>query len=368
LALAWREGPSLFIDGLGSAGRPERPARQYETEVAMSSHIKTTTVGSYPVPAWMIGDGSQIKLRDAVMAVLKTQELAGLDLLTDGELPRFDPSHPDANGMVDYFIRRLEGIRTALTLADSDRFRADRVLGYRLLTAGVVEGKIGPGTLNLPLDHEFARALTKLPLKFTCTGPHMLARVLNDCFYENVPELAMAIAAVLRRQLELVDADVVQLDEAAIAGYPQDAPWAANAVNHVLDGIVNEKAVHICFGNYGGQPILRGFWDSLIPFLNALRCDHFVLEFARRGYDELSVFKSLDPRIRLGIGVVDIKDNEVESPDLIASRIERIVKTLGPERLQYVHPDCGFWMLQRSVVDRKMRALVDGRDLFEGRL
>ena len=136
----------------------------------------------------------------------------------------------------------------------------------------------------------------------------------------------------------------------------------------MLDGILNEKGVHICFGNYGGQPILRGFWESLIPFLNSLRCDHLVLEFARRGYDELSVFADLDPRIRLGIGVIDIKDNEVETPDLIASRIERIVKTLGPNRLQYVHPDCGFWMLQRSVVDRKMRALVEGRDLFEGRL
>jgi 5-methyltetrahydropteroyltriglutamate--homocysteine methyltransferase len=332
------------------------------------SHIKTTTVGSYPVPAWMVGDASQIKLRDAVMAVLKTQELAGLDLLTDGELPRFDPSHPEANGMVDYFISRLGGIRKEFLLSDFDSFRPDRILGYRTLTAGVVTGKIGPGTLNLPLAHEFARALTKSPLKFTCTGPHMLARVLNDCFYRHVPDLAMDIAAVLRRQLELVDADTVQLDEAAIAGYPQDAAWAADAVNHVLDGIVNEKAVHICFGNYGGQPILRGFWDSLIPFLNALRCDHLVLEFARRGYDELPVFNGLDRKIRLGIGVVDIKDNEVETPDLIASRIEHIVKTLGPDRLQYVHPDCGFWMLQRSVADRKMRALVEGRDLFEGRL
>jgi 5-methyltetrahydropteroyltriglutamate--homocysteine methyltransferase len=334
----------------------------------MSSHIKTTTVGSYPVPAWMVGDLSHIKLRDAVMAVLKTQELAGLDLLTDGELPRFDPSHPDANGMVDYFISRLGGIRNEFTIADSDRFGPNRILGYRLLTAGIVVGKIGPGTLNLPMDHEFARGLTKYPLKFTCTGPHMLARMLNDCFYRNVPDLATDIAAVLRQQLELVDADTVQLDEAAIAGYPQDSVWAAEALNHVLDGVVNEKAVHICFGNYGGQPILRGFWENLIPFLNSLRCDHLVLEFARRGYDELSAFSALDPKIRLGIGVIDIKDNEVESPDLIASRIERIVKTLGPDRLQYVHPDCGFWMLQRSVVDRKMRALVEGRDLFEGRL
>ena len=84
----------------------------------MSSQIKTTTVGSYPVPAWMVGDGSQIKLRDAVMAVLKTQELAGLDLLTDGELPRFDPSHPDANGMVDYFVSRMGGIRKEFSISD----------------------------------------------------------------------------------------------------------------------------------------------------------------------------------------------------------------------------------------------------------
>ena len=93
-----------------------------------------------------------------------------------------------------------------------------------------------------------------------------------------------------------------------------------------------------------------------------------MLEFARRGYDELEVLNDLDRRIKLGIGVVDIKDNEVESPELIASRIDRIVKTVGPNRLTYVHPDCGFWMLQRSVVDRKIRALVAGRDLFEGRL
>jgi 5-methyltetrahydropteroyltriglutamate--homocysteine methyltransferase len=178
----------------------------------------------------------------------------------------------------------------------------------------------------------------------------------------------MDLAAVLRRQIEFIEADVVQLDEACIIGFPQDAPWAAEAINHVLDGILNESAVHICFGNYGGQSMLRGFWRDLIPFLNSLRVDHLVLEFARRGYDELALFSDLDPKIGLGIGLVDIKDNEVESPELIASRIENIVKTLGPGRLRYVHPDCGFWMLHRSVADRKIRALVEGRDLFEGRV
>jgi 5-methyltetrahydropteroyltriglutamate--homocysteine methyltransferase len=333
----------------------------------MTPRIKTTCVGSYPVPSWLIGNTSRLVLRDAVMAVLKTQELAGLDLLTDGELMRFDPSHPETNGMVDYFISKMDGIRKQFSLSDFDRFRADRASGYRLLTAGMVEGKIGEGTLNLPTDYEFSRALTKAPFKFTCTGPHMLARLLTNCFYKDIAELAMDIAVVLRRQLEMIEADVVQLDEASIVGFPQDASWAADAINHVLDGVLNEKAVHICFGNYGGQPQLRGFWRDLIPFLNALRADHLVLEFARRGMDELEVFIDLDPGIRLGIGVVDIKDNEVETPELIASRIERIVKTLGPERLRYINPDCGFWMLQRSVADRKMHVLVEGRDLFEGR-
>ena len=77
--------------------------------------------------------------------------------------------------------------------------------------------------------------------------------------------------------------------------------------------------------------MLRGFWRDLIPFLNSLHADHLVLEFARRGYDELEVLSDLNPKIGLGIGVIDIKDNEVESPDLIASRIEHIAKVLGPE-------------------------------------
>jgi 5-methyltetrahydropteroyltriglutamate--homocysteine methyltransferase len=262
----------------------------------------------------------------------------------------------------------LGGIRKVFSVADNDRFRADRASGYSLLTAGVVMGPIEEGTLNLPKDFEMARQLTRSPLKFTCTGPHMLARVLTNLHYQSLADVAMDIAKVLRHQLELIEADVVQIDEACIIGYPEDATWAADAINHVLDGIVSERAVHICFGNYGGQPMLRGFWHDLIPFLNSLHADHLVLEFARRGYAELAEFAALDPKIGLGIGVVDIKDNEVETPELVAGRIETIVNALGEERLRYIHPDCGFWMLQRSVVDRKMRAMVEGRDLYEGRL
>jgi 5-methyltetrahydropteroyltriglutamate--homocysteine methyltransferase len=328
--------------------------------------IKTTVVGSYPIPHWLRGDSSRTTLRDAILVVLKSQELAGIDVVADGELNRFDPSHPETNGMIDYFVSRMDGVRTKFSIEDREAFRADAGLTYRSDPAGIVVSAIESGVLNLPGDYEFTRGLTRQPLKFTCTGPHMLAKVLTDRHYSNRAELAMAIARVLRRQLERIDADVVQLDEANISGHPEDAEWAADAINHVLDGIAGVRAVHICFGNYGGQSVQSGFWRNLMPFLNRLRVDHLVLEFARRGYKELEHFKELDPKIGLGLGVVDIKDNEIESAGLIAERIELAANLLGPERIHYIHPDCGFWMLQRSVADKKMAALVAGRDLFEG--
>lgn len=329
--------------------------------------IKTTVVGSYPVPHWLLGDSSKTTLRDAILVVLKTQELAGIDVVADGELNRFDPSHPETNGMIDYFVSKMDGVRTKFSVADRDAFRADAGLNYRSDPAGIVSEPISGGVLNLPGDYDFTRGLTKSPIKFTCTGPHMLAKVLTNKFYSNRADLAMAIAQVLRQQLERIDADVVQLDEANISGHPEDAEWAAAAMNHVLDGIAGVRAVHICFGNYGGQSVQQGFWRSLMPFLNQLKVDHLVLEFARRGYSELEHFKDLDPRIGLGLGVVDIKDNEVETAETIAERIELAAGVLGVERVHYIHPDCGFWMLQRNVADRKMRALVAGRDLFEGK-
>lgn len=329
--------------------------------------IKTTVVGSYPSPPWLLGQTSRVTLRDAIMVVLKTQELAGIDVVADGELNRFDPSHPETNGMIDYFVNRMTGFRTLFTQDDIERFRARSDLKYRSEPAAVVIAEIQDGTLNLARDCEFIRPLTKHPLKFTCTGPHMLSKVMMDRHYGSPRGVALGIARVLRRQLEAVKADVVQIDEANISGHPEDAEWAADAVNHVLDGVHGERAVHICFGNYGGQSVQKGLWKDLLPFLNALKANHVVLEFARRGYDELEVLRDVDAKIGLGIGVIDIKDNAIEDRDLVAKRIEQITKVLGPERLHYVHPDCGFWMLQRSVADGKMRALVEGRNLFEGR-
>jgi len=92
-----------------------------------------------------------------------------------------------------------------------------------------------------------------------------------------------------------------------------------------------------------------------------------VLACAHRPPEELSVFRELRPDLGLGIGVVDIKRTEIETPEAIARAIERAEKLLGRGRVRDVHPDCGFWMLKRNIADGKMRALVQGRDLYLGR-
>ena len=328
--------------------------------------IKTKVVGSYPVPSWLTANPSAPALQDAILVVLKTQELAGIDLVSDGELSRFDVNHPETNGMIDYFIRPMGGISSALTREDLARFAAEQRMGFRTQPAGVVEGPLTEGTLNLHRDWQLFRGLSSADTMFTFTAPYMLARTLVDRQHGDIRALTMALAEVLRKQVESIDAPVVQMDEAHLTGHVEDAEWAHEPFNFALGGIQGEKALHLCFGNYGGQSIQKGYWKDLMPFLNKLEADHLVLEFARRGYDELEAFKELKPETKLGVGVVDIKDNEVEPTDVIASRIENAVNILGIERIKWVHPDCGFWMLPRSVANRKMTALAAGRDQFLG--
>lgn len=327
---------------------------------------RTTVVGSYPVPEWLKVVPSRPNLRDAMLAVIATQELAGIDVVSDGELSRFDLNHPETNGMIESFIAPLEGVYRDFTRQELEGFRRQEGMGFRTQPAGVVRHAIGEGRLNLVEQYEFARPLARHELKLTLTSPYMLSKTLYDTHYRDLRALNWDISEALKAQVSKINAPVVQVDEANLPGHPEDASWFHEPLNNLLDAIKGKRGMHLCFGNYGGQSIQKGFWRDMIPFLNRLNLDHLILEFARRGYEELPAFRELRPEIALGIGVIDIKDNEVEAPDEVARRIQHAVDVLGAERVQWVHPDCGFWMLLRSVADRKMQALAQGRDLFLG--
>ena len=332
-----------------------------------SPRIKTTVVGSYPVPDWLHNSPSEQALVDATRVVLATQQDAGIDLVCDGELYRFDINHPATNGMIEYFVRPMGGIRTKIGFDEVLAYRSQAGMKFRDRPPAVVDGPITSGQLDLPLACIRAQRLASKPLKFTVTGPHMLAKTLINHYYDDIEALTFAIAEVLAEQVKHCTADVVQLDEANLPGSPAEWPWAAEAINKVLSEIPGTPAVHLCFGNYGGQSIQQGTWSKLIDYLNALQVDHIVMENAHRPVEELAVFKELRADIGMGLGVVDIKTNHIESADEIARAIEKAEQVIGPGRIKYINPDCGFWMLKRPIADAKIAALVTGRDLFEGR-
>ena len=330
--------------------------------------IQTTLVGSYPVPQWLLANPSEQGLRDATAVVLHMQELAGIDLPVDGELYRFNPDHPETNGMIEYFVQPMDGIRTSIRRSDTALFRSQSHLGFRRRPAAVVEGPVGEGTLDLVEAYTRVAQLSPRPVKFTLTSPYMLARMLLDTHYRDPAALTLALADVLAAQVRDIGAAVIQVDEANLPGRPEDAELAAEAINRILDVVGGAPAVHLCFGNYGGQQVQSGTWAKLIGFFERIHADHVVLELARPGYGDLDRLSDVSPRLRLGIGVIDIKTTVVETPSEVAARIQTAVTILGgADRIAYVHPDCGFWMLARSIADAKIRALVAGRDLFEGR-
>ena len=330
------------------------------------TRIKTTVVGSYPVPDWLAAAPSEQAVIDATRVVIDIQEQAGVDVVCDGELYRFDINHPETNGMIEYFVRPMDGISQRFSFDELIAYRSSSGMKFRARPPGAVVGPIAGGALDLPLACARAKALATHAFKFTLTGPHMLAKTLVNKHYDDVPALANALADTLAQQVRHLNADVVQIDEANLPGHPDEWQWAADAINRVLDAVATTAAVHLCFGNYGGQTVQKGTWRQLIDYLNALHADHIVMECAHRPYEELHAFRDLKPEIGFGLGVVDIKDNEIESADEIARSIERAEQVLGAGRVRYIHPDCGFWMLKRPIADAKIRALAQGRNLFEG--
>ncbi len=335
-----------------------------KTSIGKRPEILTTTVGSYPAPAWLLAMPNEQTLIDATRVVIDIQRQHGIDMPTDGELYRFDVNHPDTNGMIEYFTRPLAGIRSKIGRQEWQEFRQQQRMAFRAKPAGVVESALGEGSLNLVTDCQRLMDVAGKEIKFTVTSPYMLARTLIDKHYGNFEALLTDLAMVLAAQVAELDCACLQIDEANIPGNPQDGPRAAAAINIVLDAFNGQKAVHFCFGNYGGQVIQKSGWAALTDFLNMLRCDHLVLELKHRPEEDLEALKAVSSDIVLGIGVIDIKVNPVETAEEVAASIDKAEKILGPGRIGWVHPDCGFWMLKRSVADRKIAALVQGRDRF----
>lgn len=330
--------------------------------------LLTTVVGSYPVPDWLKSHHDPGVLNDAIALVMRAHERAGIDVISDGEISRWDLRRGMVGGMVERFVLSLSGIEPVLSRVQREQFESRQETRYRRTAPGIVVDAIGEGSMDLTAEWRHLRSMTERSLKFTITSPYMLAKVVADEFYGDIGKLAMAFADILAKQVAAIDADVLQIDEPHLPGHSDESPLAANAINHVLDaaGSARSKAVHLCFGNYGGQTIQQGHYRQLIGFLNDLHCDHVVLETTRRSDAETDQLKEVKPEIQLGLGVIDVKDLQVESAEQVARRVESFGNRFGVERIRYIHPDCGMQHLPRTVADAKLLALVEGRDLAVG--
>ena len=329
--------------------------------------LPTTVVGSYSVPEWLerlkteyyqrrISAQHLTEIHEvAIKAAVKDQERAGIDIVSDGELRR--------DNDIDYFLARIPGVHIA------QRAKSDYYDYYEAQVAAPLP-EDDKSTLGLAADFEFTRQLTDRPVKFSFTGPFSLSRRIADTAYTDPADLVRALAGRLNQEAHaLADAGAafLQIDEPFLAGYPEQAELAVEAVNIVTDGVPVTWGLHVCYGNRYARPSWEGHYDFLFPAVLDARVDQLVLEFARKGLEDLRLLKEYSWHSSLGLGVIDVKSQTVETPDLVAERIRRALEYVEPDRLM-INPDCGLRHLTPEVARGKLHAMVAGTAIVRAEL
>lgn len=318
--------------------------------------LPTTVVGSYAVAEWLeraktdylqrhLGRDQLEEIHNTVIkAAIKDQEVAGIDVISDGELRR--------DNEIDYFLMRMPGV-------DIDR----KVKAYYYdFYESVVRHPIPMGRLGLVEDFLFLRHHTQQPIKFSLTGPFSLAKRIKNEAYPGTDGLARDLAAVLNAELKALvaaGAEFLQIDEPYLSGYPEEVDAAIRAINVMTEGVEAYVGLHVCYGNRYGKPSWEGHYDFLFPAVLDAHVSQLTLEFARRGYDDLRLFRDYRIPFDLGLGVIDVKDPAVESPDLVARRIRTALESVPVEKI-YVNPDCGLRHLPTDVALAKLIAMAQG--------
>ena len=339
------------------------------------SRIRTTIAGSLPKPSWLAGprqlfapwhlEGGTLKegQDDAVAVWLAEQNLAGLDIVTDGEQRRrhYIWGFLEALGEVDF---ENLGLRSSRGQRYTEETKAPR-LRSELAWPGPV--------MREPF--EFARARTDRTIKVTLPGPMTLAdSVIDDYGGRGDADLAMAYADILNKEARsLADAgcEVIQIDEPCFNIYVDAvADWGIEALERAFDGVNAKRAVHICYG-YGSPVVLAwknanrdwSHYHTTLPLLAKSSIDQVSVEFAASGVD-LAVLEMLEGKDAL-VGVIDVGTEEVETPDVVAHRIEAALRHVEASRL-IACTDCGLVPRSRMSAAGKLRSLAKGAALVGG--
>src|SRR5256714_6070784 len=331
----------------------------------------TTLVGSYPQPEWLVDRKSlagrsppRVRARelgripdahlaeaqdDATLLAIRAQEEAGLDIITDGEIRRESYSNR--------FATALEGVDI-----DNPGTALDRS-GHPNPVPRIV-GKIRRKHAVEIEDLRFLRAHTKKAVKMTVPGPFTMSQQAQNEYYRSEEEASMDYAVAVNQEIKdlfSAGADIVQIDEPYMQARPEKArQFGLKALNRALDGVSGVTAVHICFG-YAAIIHARPSGYSFLPEFAGCSCQQVSIETAQSNLD-CSVLDKLRGK-KIMVGVIDLEDMTIETPQKVVQRAKRALEHLKPEDM-ILAPDCGMKYLPRDVAFGKMKALVEGAKLL----
>jgi 5-methyltetrahydropteroyltriglutamate--homocysteine methyltransferase len=335
--------------------------------------LTTTVVGSYPQPDWLVDRAllskgvPRVRMQamwripepwleqaqdDATVVAIQEMERAGVEVVTDGEIRRESYSNR--------FATALEGVDIAdpgiIRDRNGNETRVPRIVGKIRRTR--------PVELR---DMQFLRSHTDHLAKITLPGPFTMAQQARNEFYPDVESAAMDFAVAVNEELhelQAAGADVIQLDEPWLRNDPEGARrFAVPAINRALAGITVPTVVHLCFGYAAVVKAQKPAGYSFLPQLADSVADQISIEAAQPKLD-LGILAELANKTIM-LGVIDLADPAVETPEQVAGRLRAALAWVKPERL-VVAPDCGMKYLPRETAFGKLQAMCEGARLARG--
>ncbi len=353
--------------------------------------LPTTMVGSYPRPHWfshqLLGRDVRVAFKevaheeaydDAVATVIRDQEEAGLDIVTDGNM-WYDEYVGVIGSFCWYLYERIPG------------FEPTRNPHPSMLGQGPSAGKTflddwGGVINNGPVDeagdrlrwpdlYQVASKHARVPVKVSIgAGPSNLAWHVyfdENSHYKSPKDLTFALVPIFNRQMkELVKlgAKYLQIEDLGawlplFTGNEDDYKWIRESIEMMCDGVDAKIGWHFCFGNAWGNDILSGAfpegYQMVLPhYWNTEGIDEFVLDYANRNMAGIDFLKNCPKNKGVQVGVLDVRTNMVETPDLVADRIRTALKYLSPEQVT-LSTDCGLKPQARMIAKMKLAALAE---------
>lgn len=329
--------------------------------------LRTTVIGSYPLPGWLEFASTRLDefgsddlaelLDDAVTVAVADQMAAGLDVITDGEQTRLD------------FNLSFYGFLTGISMESRPKRRfgppAHDQRGKHEVT-GTLGAPRGLGVVD-----DFRRLQRIAPasaaLKVSVPGPYTLSgRLIPNQQYKDRYALTEALIPIVRQELEaLVEAGCAEIcvDEPSMScyAYREDPARLVDIFNRTVAPIRGRcrLGTHLCFGNFKARAVAPRKYAPMFPAFLKLQVDEAHLEMASREFAEIELIGPIAAAMDVVVGIVDVKNYYIETPEDIAVRVRRCLEFAPPERLSFA-PDCGLSQTARWAAKKKLKALVDG--------